>query len=156
MKIESRCAIYFMFFALLGHDISAVANKGKAEVPLKPTKVYHDKEASVFVYDNVLGKRLLSASSELVRRFATWFFVHPDAHEGVENRNNGGLDWIAPFSPKQFSKSKIWHGLRRGLKRTGIFDGRKLYPYDVEGVMLLRGLSPSLYKGMRLMMIKLC
>jgi len=142
----SSLTFLFIVVLFLGHTSSAEKAERVTE-PLKPTRSYHHGASSVFAYDNVLGKNLLRASSNLVKMHATWFFVHPDPYEGIQNQNNGDLHWIAPFSPKAFAESRIWKGLQKGLSGAGIFDGKELYPYNIEGVMLLRGFSPAVYKG---------
>ena len=138
--------VVFFMLILLGL-VGPSAEKEGTESP-RPTRMYQSGASSAFVYDNILGKKLLRVSAETVRMHATWFFVHPDPYEGIQSRENGDLHWIAPFSPKSFAASRIWKGLQKGLDGTGIFDGKTLFPYDVEGIMLLRGFSPAVYRGM--------
>ena len=141
--------VMFIMLIFLGLVGSSAENEG-TESP-KPTRKYQSGPSSAFVYDNILGKKLLRVSAEMVRMHATWFFVHPDPYEGIQSRENGDLHWIAPFSPKGFAASRIWKGLQKGLDGAGIFDGKALFPYDVEGIMLLRGFSPAVYRGMRVL-----
>ena len=115
--------------------------------PLLPTRVYKDGNSSVYTFDDVIGIRLLRTTAQLVREHLTWQFIHPDPYAGIGKRDNGDLHWCAPMSPKNFAKSLIWKGLKRGLRGTGILDGREFYPYDINGIMLLRGFSPVVYHG---------
>lgn len=151
-KAEMRCgSALFSFLALIIFSwccISAFAKDEKERKKMEPTRLYQSGESKVLVFDNVLGEKMLSATNQYVTAYATWFFVHQDPHEGFQRRDNGDLDWVAPFSPKSFSESRLWNTLKKKLLGTGVFDGRNLYPFDVEGVMLLRGLSPTVYKGM--------
>eukprot|EP00112_Aurelia_sp_Birch-Aquarium-sp1_P014526 Seg3144.1 transcript_id=Seg3144.1/GoldUCD/mRNA.D3Y31 product="hypothetical protein" protein_id=Seg3144.1/GoldUCD/D3Y31 len=123
------------------------SSRGGNKNPLLPTRVFKDGESSVHTFDNVLGKRLLGTIAQVVKRHLTWQFVHPDAYAGIGRRDNGDLHWCAPMSPKNFAKSLIWRGLKKGLRGTGMLDGRDFYPYDIQGIMLLRGFSPVVYHG---------
>ena len=115
--------------------------------PIKASRIYTDGTNTAYVYDNVLGGRLLKVTSNLVKVYAPWKFMHPDAKEGVERIDNGDLHWFAPFSPKNFANSLIWKGIKRGLKGTEMLKGKTVLPYEVHGIMLLRGASPVVYKG---------
>ena len=143
----ARESYAFLFYITIGFCIISchVGTYAAQQEPPNPTKKYQSGESSVFVYDNILGKKLIRVSSEMVKKYATWYFVYPDPYEGIKDRENGDLHWVAPFSPKGFAKSRIWNGLRKGLD--GIFNNKKLYPYEVNGVMLMRGFSPAVYKG---------
>ena len=141
--LKKHTSIKLLVLFVVLHCVFAASNTKSP----KSTREYHNEESSVFVYDNIFGPRLLAVSANMVKKFATWFFVHPDPYEGIEKQDNGDLHWIAPLSPKSFAESKIWKALKKGLEGAGIFEGKKLHPYDVEGTMLLRGFSPAVCKG---------
>ena len=116
-----------------------------AKQKLEPTRTLIDGDKKVLAYDNVLHPRLSEALSSFVRRYGGWDFVYPDTYESFKDRNNGNLHWIAPMSPKWFSNTKVWKSVE--LRVLNNIWPEKLYPYQVEGVMLRRGDFPKVHQG---------
>eukprot|EP00794_Sanderia_malayensis_P015019 gene15019-16569_t len=123
----------------------------KTEKPIRsPTRVFTTDEGNTraYVYDGIFGKRLLKVMAEMVSSSLTWTFNYPDTYHGVEEmESDGELHWKAPISPGAFANSLIWKAVSKGLRGTGVMDGKQFFPHEVNGVMLMRGFSPAVYKG---------
>ena len=103
------------------------------------------KEGHIAVYDKALPEWLTSVTESSLFLGSRWLYQHPDQLANVTQREEGNLDWSAPISPDFFMKSKLWIVFKKILAD---FTGQNGFvPYQVKGLMLRRGDSPTLIKG---------
>ena len=104
-------------------------------------------EGNIAVYDKAMPEWLTSLTEKLLQQGERWLYQHHDQLANVAQRSGGNLDWAAPISSDFFMKSRLWLVVNKIAED---FTGHSDYvAYLVQGVMLRRGDSPTVIKGMR-------
>ena len=104
-------------------------------------------DGNIAVYDKAMPEWLTNSTEQLFTEGSRWLYQHPDKLANVVQRGEEKLDWSAPLSPDFFMKTRLWIVMKRLMVDfTGFND---YMAYQVQGVMLRRGDSPTVVKGNR-------
>lgn len=114
--------------------------------PSLDTRVrFSSDSGNVAVYDKAMPEWLTTVAEQNFKIGDRWLYQHPDELANIAPREPGNRDWSSPISPDYFVKSKLWIVFRKLVED---FAGSNEYmPYQISGVMLRRGDSPTLVRG---------
>eukprot|EP00794_Sanderia_malayensis_P015087 gene15087-16643_t len=144
VTMKGLCSL--MVLLLLVFNSCCAKNKASQQPIPELTRVVEKANCKALVFDKVFGRSTLNVVEELLRRYAPWDYVYPENYEGMKSNDNGDMHWVASFSPKMFTTSKIWKLLKHRLPKE-VFNGQNYFPYEANGVLLNRGDFPTVQKG---------
>jgi len=102
-------------------------------------------DGNIAVYDKAMPEWLTNSTEQLFTEGSRWLYQHPDKLANVVQRGEEKLDWSAPLSPDFFMKTRLWIVMKRLM--IGFTGFNDYMAYQVQGMMLRRGDSPTVVKG---------